>query len=104
MGGGSTQNGRTSFSKRLGLKRGHGCRVNQNEVLVRQHGKRWHPGENVVLGRDFTLSAGMSGIVRMERDHERKKTIVHVDPAPETPSRRDFILEDISKFINNRNL
>ena len=55
-GGGSSRNGRDSESKRLGVKRFGGQFVNAGEILVRQKGTKFHAGENVGLGRDFTLS------------------------------------------------
>jgi large subunit ribosomal protein L27 len=56
-GGGSSRNGRDSNSQRLGVKRFGGQLVKAGEILVRQHGNRFHPGENVGCGRDFTLFA-----------------------------------------------
>ncbi len=65
-GGGSTRNGRDSQSKRLGVKRYAGQLVNAGTILVRQRGTRIHPGNNVGLGRDFTLFALIDGIVKYE--------------------------------------
>jgi large subunit ribosomal protein L27 len=65
-GGGSTRNGRDSQSKRLGVKRYAGQQVNAGTILVRQRGTRIHPGNNVGLGRDFTLFALIDGIVKYE--------------------------------------
>ena len=65
-GGGSTRNGRDSQSQRLGVKRYAGQQVNAGTILVRQRGTRIHPGNNVGLGRDFTLFALIDGIVKYE--------------------------------------
>lgn len=62
--GGSTRNGRDSKSKRLGIKRHDGQEVTAGSILVRQRGTRFHPGENVGVGRDFTLFALVPGVVR----------------------------------------
>ena len=62
--GGSTRNGRDSHAKRLGVKRYGGQWVNAGEILVRQRGTRFHPGSNVGCGRDHTLYALVSGVVR----------------------------------------
>lgn len=61
--GGSTRNGRDSNPKYLGVKRYGGQLVNAGEILVRQRGTRFHPGEGVGCGRDHTLYALMDGHV-----------------------------------------
>jgi len=71
-GGGSTKNGRDSESKRLGLKRSGGQIVKAGEILVRQRGTRFHPGENVGKGKDDTLFAKASGIVQFKQSRGRK--------------------------------
>ena len=55
-GGGSSRNGRDSNAQRLGVKRFGGQDVKAGEILVRQHGTNIHPGQNVGLGSDYTLS------------------------------------------------
>ncbi len=65
-GGGRTKNGRDSQSKRLGVKRYAGNTVNAGTILVRQRGTRIHPGNNVGVGRDYTLFALIDGIVKFE--------------------------------------
>jgi large subunit ribosomal protein L27 len=97
LGGGSTQNGRTSIAKRLGVKRGHGATVSPTHIIVRQRGFRWKPGQNVVVGRDHTFNAAVAGRVRMERDHEKKETVVHVDEAG--VGRREIMFQEISKYF-----
>jgi large subunit ribosomal protein L27 len=62
--GGSTRNGRDSNPKFLGVKRFGGQMVTAGEILVRQRGTRFHPGEGVGCGRDHTLYALVSGVVR----------------------------------------
>ncbi len=66
-GGSSSRNGRDSNSQRLGIKRFAGQAVSAGSVLVRQRGTRYHPGQNVGLGRDDTLFALVGGIVQFER-------------------------------------
>ncbi len=72
-GGGSTRNGRDSQSKRLGVKRYAGESVNAGTILVRQRGTRIHPGNNVGLGRDFTLFALIDGNVKYEPAGKNRK-------------------------------
>ncbi|MFC2052184.1 50S ribosomal protein L27 [Chloroflexota bacterium] len=77
-GGGRTRNGRDSQSKRLGVKRYAGDTVNAGTILVRQRGTRIHPGNNVGLGRDYTLFALINGIVKFEpTSNNRKKVSVY---------------------------
>jgi large subunit ribosomal protein L27 len=66
-GAGSTRNGRDSQSKRLGVKRFGGEYVIPGNIIVRQRGTRFHPGENVGMGKDFTLFATTEGYVVFER-------------------------------------
>jgi len=61
--GGSSKNGRDSHSKRLGVKRFGGQSVSAGSILVRQRGTRFHPGENVGIGKDHTLFARKDGKV-----------------------------------------
>jgi large subunit ribosomal protein L27 len=65
-GGGSTRNGRDSQSKRLGVKRYAGQSVNAGTILVRQRGTRIHQGNNVGVGKDYTLYALIDGVVKFE--------------------------------------
>ena len=76
-GGGRTRNGRDSQSKRLGVKRYAGDSVNAGTILVRQRGTRIHPGNNVGVGRDYTLFALIGGIVKFEpaRNNRRKVSV-----------------------------
>ncbi len=74
-GGGSTRCGRDSQSKRLGVKRYAGQRVNAGTILVRQRGTRIHPGNNVGVGRDYTLFALIEGIVKFEPASKNRRKV-----------------------------
>ena len=77
-GGGSSRNGRDSQSKRLGVKRYAGQSVNAGTILVRQRGTRIHPGNNVGVGRDYTLFALIDGTVKFEpTSNNRRKVSVY---------------------------
>jgi large subunit ribosomal protein L27 len=62
-GGGSTRNGRDSAGQRLGVKKYAGEQVLSGNIIVRQHGTRIKPGENIGVGRDYTLFATVDGVV-----------------------------------------
>ena len=75
---GSTRNGRDSESKRLGPKRADGQMALAGNILVRQRGTHIHPGHNVGIGKDDTLFAKVTGIVRFERlGKDRKQVSVY---------------------------
>jgi large subunit ribosomal protein L27 len=74
-GGGSTRCGRDSNSKRLGVKRFGGEKVNAGTILVRQRGTRILAGTNVGTGRDYTLYALINGQVKYEIDSKTKKKV-----------------------------
>ena len=77
-GAGSTQNGRESHSKRLGVKKFGGQSVLAGNILVRQRGTKIHPGTNVGKGKDDTLFSLVDGTVRFERyGKDRKKVSVY---------------------------
>ena len=77
-GGGRTRNGRDSQSKRLGVKRYAGQAVNAGTILVRQRGTRIHAGNNVGVGRDYTLFALIDGTVKFEpASNNRRKVSVY---------------------------
>lgn len=80
-GGGSSRNVRDSQSKRLGVKRFDGQRVRVGNILVRQRGSTFHPGNNVGMGKDYTLFATVDGYVKFENVSRRKKR-VSVYPEP----------------------
>ena len=74
--GGSSRNGRDSISKRLGVKRYGGQKVSAGNILVRQRGSTFHPGENVGMGRDYTLFATTDGHVKFDvKGPRRRKTV-----------------------------
>lgn len=75
-GEGSVKNGRDSRSKRLGVKIYGGQPAISGNIIVRQRGTVYHPGENVGLGKDFTLYATADGIVEFRKT--RKKTLISV--------------------------
>jgi large subunit ribosomal protein L27 len=81
--GGSSRNGRDSIGQRRGVKRFGGQQVRAGNILVRQLGTRFHPGQNVGLGRDYTLFALIDGEVKFEKYTRKKrvKTRVSVVPA-----------------------
>jgi len=66
-GGGSSRNNRDSQSQRLGVKRFGGEYVIPGNIIVRQHGTKFHPGNNVGLGKDHTIYAMIEGYVTFER-------------------------------------
>lgn len=79
-GGGTSRNGRDSQGQRLGVKRFAGQLVNAGTILVRQRGTRIHPGINVGMGKDHTLYATVTGIVRYEpAKNNRKQVSVYAD-------------------------
>jgi len=78
-GAGSTRNGRDSNAQRLGVKRFGGERVLAGNIIVRQRGTKFYPGENVGIGKDHTLFALVEGTV--EFSTRRKRQHVNVRPA-----------------------
>ena len=77
---GASRNGRDSNAQRLGTKVYGGEFVTGGSILVRQHGTKIHPGQNVRLGRDYTLYTTIDGIVKFE-DRKGKK-VANVIPLP----------------------
>jgi len=67
----TASNGRSSHSKRLGIKKFGNQSVIAGNILVRQRGTKLHPGKNVGLGRDFTLFALKDGVVKFDKAHRR---------------------------------
>jgi large subunit ribosomal protein L27 len=77
-GGGTSRNGRDSQGQRLGVKRFAGQMVNAGTILVRQRGTRIHPGNNVGVGKDHTLYALITGVVKYEpTSNNRRKVSVY---------------------------
>lgn len=76
--GGASKNNRDSISKRLGVKKFAGEKINAGSIIIRQRGSQIKPGKNVGMGKDYTLFALTPGVVSFRRT--RTKKIVDVDP------------------------
>ncbi|MEM1239027.1 MAG: 50S ribosomal protein L27 [Cyanobacteria bacterium P01_H01_bin.26] len=74
-GTGSTRNGRDSNAKRLGVKKYGGQSVTTGNIIIRQRGTKYHPGENVGRGSDDTLFALIEGVVTFERKGKNRKKV-----------------------------
>lgn len=80
--GGSSRNGRDSQGQRRGIKKYGGQLVKAGNILVRQLGTKVHPGENVGLGRDYTLFALVDGHVKYEKYTRQKRVRTRVCIVP----------------------
>ena len=80
--GGSSRNGRDSAGRRLGVKKFGGERVIPGNIIVRQRGTKWHPGDNVGVGRDHTLFALREGTVTY-KSGRGGRTYVSIMPSME---------------------
>jgi len=80
--GGSSRNGRDSAGQRRGVKRFGGEQVLAGNILVRQLGTKFHPGENVGVGRDYTLFALCDGQVKFEKYLRNKKVKTRIAIVP----------------------
>ncbi len=78
--GGSSRNGRDTAGKRLGIKKFGGEAVIPGNIIARQRGTKWHPGENVGMGRDHTLFALTGGRVKYRR-RGGDRVFVSVEPS-----------------------
>jgi large subunit ribosomal protein L27 len=78
--GGSSRNGRDSQAKRLGVKVFGGEAINAGSIIVRQRGTKFHPGDNVGIGRDHTLYATVDGTVRFSVTGAQNRQTVSVLP------------------------
>ncbi|MDO9229770.1 MAG: 50S ribosomal protein L27 [Syntrophales bacterium] len=77
-GQGSSRNGRDSNSQRRGVKAYGGEKISAGSIIVRQVGTVFHPGNNVGLGKDYTIFSKIDGFVKFERlDKKRKKISVY---------------------------
>jgi large subunit ribosomal protein L27 len=84
--GGSSRNGRDSGGQRLGVKRYGGQVVKAGNILVRQKGTKIYPGENVGMGKDFTLFSTIAGVVKYEKKGRDKKQVsVYLQEAQTQP-------------------
>ncbi|MCL4164387.1 UNVERIFIED_CONTAM: hypothetical protein GTU68_050874 [Idotea baltica] len=80
--GGSSRNGRDSNSKRLGVKRYAGQLINAGSIIVRQRGSTFHPGDNVGMGKDYTLFALKTGVVKfVTKGPKNRKHVTIVEQA-----------------------
>ncbi len=73
--GGSSRNGRDSAGQRLGVKKYSGEKVKAGNILIRQKGTQIHPGENVGLGKDYTIYSKIDGTVAFERFTKNRKRV-----------------------------
>ncbi|GAA5975872.1 hypothetical protein JCM10908_005310 [Rhodotorula pacifica] len=87
-GGGSSKNGRNSIGKRLGIKKYGGQAVLAGNILVRQRGTTWHPGQHVGRGRDHTLFALVPGYVTYYRDNVRGRERKLIGITPSGPNEK----------------
>jgi len=74
-GGGSSKNGRDSNAQRRGVKRFGGEFVEAGNILVRQCGTKFHPGENVGLGKDYTIFSLIAGSVKFENKGKNRQQV-----------------------------
>jgi len=84
--GGSSRNGRDSAGRRLGVKKAGGQAVVPGNIILRQRGTQWHPGENVGMGKDHTIFAKAEGVVSFRT---RKSGRVYVSVDCPTPAAAD---------------
>ena len=79
--GGSSRNGRDSAGRRLGVKKSGGQAVIPGNIIIRQRGTKYHPGDNVGIGKDHTIFAKVEGAVTFETKRGGR-TYVSVEPSP----------------------
>ncbi len=80
--GGSSRNGRDSAGRRLGVKKFGGERVIPGNIIIRQRGTKWHPGDNVGMGKDHTIFSLVEGTVKFHTARGGR-SFVSVEPAGE---------------------
>lgn len=85
-GQGSSRNGRDSRGKRRGVKVYGGQKVVPGNIIIRQLGTKIHPGDNVGMGRDYTIFALTEGIVKFERYGKTRKKVSVVSEAEAAPA------------------
>ena len=95
---GSTDNGRDSNSKRLGVKLFGSQLAKAGNIIVRQRGTRFHPGSNVYMGKDFTIHAKVDGHVAFSKKR-MNRTFVHILPLVPV----DETLDTVRKSQKNKN-
>lgn len=83
--GGSSRNGRDSAGRRLGVKKFGGESVIPGNIIIRQRGTKWHPGDNVGMGKDHTIFAVAEGTVsfRKTRNDRTYVSVLPMAPAAE---------------------
>lgn len=86
---GSVSNKSSNNSKNLGLKKSHGQFVLGGNILIRQHGTKYYPGKNTVLGKDYTINATTNGIMQFTDQRVGNKYRKYVNIIPS---------DDISKY------
>ena len=86
--GGSSRNGRDTAGRRLGVKRSGGTLVPSGNIIIRQRGTKYHPGQNVGIGRDHTMFATAAGTVEFKTGF-KGRTYVSVKPLPAKPMAAD---------------
>ena len=92
---GSSKNGRDSESKRLGVKKFGGERVITGNIIVRQKGTKVHPGNNVGMGKDYTLFALTDGVVKFE-------TYVNLSPYIACYSIMYYLYMCVDRYVVNK--
>ena len=81
-GAGSSDNGRDSHSNRLGVKLFGGEAALAGNIIIRQRGTKYHPGNNVYMGKDHTIHAKVDGFVTFDK-RKSNRTFVHITPVGE---------------------
>jgi large subunit ribosomal protein L27 len=89
---GSSTNGRDSPGQRLGVKKFSSQHVNVSDILIKQRGTKFLPGENVGRARDDSLYALVDGTIKFTKDLLKRKTTIHVIPYPSQISSRSLTL------------
>lgn len=82
-GGGATSQKKDSAGRRLGLKKNGEQLVKAGNIICRQRGTKWHPGENVGLGRDHTIFAKVAGIVKFAKKGRNERVYISVLEIPQ---------------------
>ena len=76
--GGSSRNGRDSEGRRLGIKKYAGQQVVSGNIICRQRGTKWHPGNNVMIGKDHTIFAVVDGVVEFIKKTSKARVFINV--------------------------
>lgn len=104
--GGSTRLGRDSAGQRLGVKIFGGEAIKAGNIIIRQRGTKWHPGDNVGRGSDDTLFAKVTGTVRFQKKAKlaftgtkRVITIAHVDPIVAAASKSEPVAKPVAEAV-----